>query len=292
MNLKQFLLALHLTPGVGKAKEAKVIAALNQQGNPEQGPYPWPFLTLALVLGLEPGSQPHRQIQASYEWSLNKALAYQGDWLTYFDKYYPKRLSEIYQPPLVLFYQGDLRALALPSLAVVGARDASSYGLASLRQLLPDVVKAGISVVSGLAKGIDVMAHQMTFHYGGVPVAVIGTGLDRAYPANHRLLQEQVGQQGLLLSEYPVGSLPLRSHFPDRNRIIAGLSSATLVIEVKHHSGSLITANLALQENRQVLSVPGPINAPLSVGPNELIQAGALPVLTSSDIIKAVSCLT
>ncbi|CAK1232673.1 Predicted Rossmann fold nucleotide-binding protein DprA/Smf involved in DNA uptake (Smf) [Fructobacillus tropaeoli] len=95
-----------------------------------------------------------------------------------------------------------------------------------------------------------------------------------------------------MLSEYPVGSLPLRSHFPDRNRIIAGLSSATLVIEAKHHSGSLITANLALQENRQVLAVPGPINAPLSVGPNELIQAGALPVLTSSDIIKAVSCLT
>ncbi|NLS37726.1 DNA-protecting protein DprA [Fructobacillus tropaeoli] len=292
MNLNQFLLALHLTPGVGKAKEAKVIAALNQQGNPEQGPYPWPFLTLALVLGLEPGSQPYRQIQASYEWSLDKALAYQGDWLTYFDEYYPKRLREIYQPPLVLFYQGDLRALDLPSLAVVGARAASPYGLAALRQLLPDVVKTGISVVSGLAKGIDVMAHQMTFHHGGVPVAVIGTGLDRAYPANHRLLQEQVGQQGLLLSEYPVGSLPLRSHFPDRNRIIAGLSSATLVIEAKHHSGSLITANLALQENRQVLAVPGPINAPLSVGPNELIQAGALPVLTSSDIIKAVSCLT
>ncbi|CAK1221605.1 Predicted Rossmann fold nucleotide-binding protein DprA/Smf involved in DNA uptake (Smf) [Fructobacillus cardui] len=180
MNLKQFLLALHLTPGVGKAKESKVIAALNQQGNPEQGPYPCPFLTLALVLGLEPGSQPYRQIQASYEWSLDKALAYQGEWLTYFDDHYPKHLKEIYQPPLVLFYQGDLRALALPSLAVVGARAASSYGLTALRQLLPDVIKTGIGIVSGLAKGIDVMAHQTTFHYGGVPVAVIGTGLDRA----------------------------------------------------------------------------------------------------------------
>ncbi|USS92104.1 DNA-processing protein DprA [Fructobacillus americanaquae] len=292
MNLNQFLLALHLTPGLGQAKEAKVIGALSQQGHPEQGPYPWPFLTLALVLGLEPGSQPYRQIQASYEWSLDKALAYQGDWLTYFDNNYPKQLKEVYQPPLVLFYQGDLRALTLPLLAVVGARAAGPYGLAALRQLLPAVLKAGIGVVSGLVKGIDVMAHQMTFHYGGVPVAVIGTGLDRAYPANHRVLQDQVGLQGLLVSEYPVGSLPLKNHFPDRNRIIAGLSSATLVVEAKHHSGSLIIANLALQENRQVLAVPGPINAPLSVGPNELIQAGALPVLTSSDIIRAVSCLT
>ena len=207
--------------------------------------------------------------------------------LTILDKRYPSQLQEIYSPPVVLFYQGDLELLdSKKLLGVVGARQCSSYALQALTQLLPNVIQQKLILVSGLAKGDDGLSHQLALKHHGKTIAVIGNGLDISYPSCNRALQTQIAHAGLLLSEYPLESRPLKYHFPLRNRIIAGLCQTVLVVEARHHSGSLITANLALQENRNVLALPGRINDIYSTGCNELIAAGAKPVLNSNDILE------
>ncbi len=157
--------------------------------------------------------------------------------VTIVDSEYPAILKEIFCPPLVLFYAGNLALLQRPCLGIVGARDASSYGVGVLRGFIPEIVKHQLVVVSGLAQGIDGLSHQITLEHGGMTIGVIGCGLDRVYPAANR---------GLMLSEYGYGEPPLAWHFPERNRIIAGLSQTLLVVEAKRSSGSLITANIAL----------------------------------------------
>lgn len=176
-----------------------------------------------------------------------------------------------------------------PALGVVGSRVHSPYAEDSLKLLLPDVINQGIVIVSGLAKGIDSIVHQMTMNCCGKTIAVIGTGLDVVYPRGNVMLQNEVAAKGLLLTEYPLGSQPLKFHFPQRNRIIAGLVQTILVVEARHRSGTLITANVALQENRNVLAIPGKITESLSQGTNELIAAGAKPALCSEDIIEEFS---
>ncbi|MEX0380655.1 DNA-processing protein DprA [Leuconostoc sp. MS02] len=285
MNLKQQLLAIHLTQGIGMTTEARIIGAINDNLLPII--YPWP---LDLILQITNHSY-HDSIRATYVHALQRASNFKAHYITYYDQIYPQRLREIFEPPLVLFYEGQLAALNLPSLSVVGTRSATAYGLKSLRQLLPPVIQSGAAIVSGLAQGIDVMAHQITFATSGVPIAVIGTGTDIAYPKRNASLQKQIGQQGLIISEYAPGVGPQRSHFPARNRIIAGLSSATLVIEAKIKSGSLITANIALQNNREVLSVPGSIFSEESQGTNELLSLGAKLVTKPQDIIESIQIL-
>ena len=207
--------------------------------------------------------------------------------LTILDKRYPSQLQEIYSPPVVLFYKGVLEQLDCKKLlGVVGARQCSSYALQALTQLLPNVIQQKLILVSGLAKGVDGLSHQLALKHHGKTIAVIGNGLDISYPSCNRALQTQIAHAGLLLSEYPLESRPLKYHFPLRNRIIAGLCQTVLVVEARHHSGSLITANLALQENRNVLALPGRINDIYSTGCNELIAAGAKPVLNSNDILE------
>lgn len=206
--------------------------------------------------------------------------------LTIVDQAYPPQLKEIYTPPVALFFQGDLRILQGPQLAVVGSRHPTKYALTAMRLLLPAVVEAHICIVSGLAQGVDTLSHQVALAHRGHTVAVIGTGLDKCYPAANRDLMETLAHQQLVLSEYPWGTSGARHHFPERNRIIAGLSQSVLVVEAAHHSGSLITANFALQENRNVLAVPGTIDGPNSVGTNELILAGAKPILNSEHIME------
>ncbi|MFT8883261.1 MAG: DNA-processing protein DprA [Liquorilactobacillus hordei] len=213
---------------------------------------------------------------------------YHSKAITILDSMYPQCLLESYNPPNVLFYRGDISLIAdrQKLLGVVGARQNSAYSSAVLRQLLPDTIAAGIITVSGLAQGVDSLVHSQTFADYGKTIAVIGTGLDIFYPSQNRALQQKIVHEGLVLSEYGLGVGPRKFHFPARNRIIAGLVQTLLVIEARHHSGSLITANLALQENRNVLAVPGPINSPLSIGTNELIKAGAKPTLIAQDIIE------
>ena len=161
----------------------------------------------------------------------------------------------------------------------------SNYGETVLRGLIPQLAKRQVTVVSGLAKGVDGMSHRLALANDGPTIGVVGCGLDRVYPTENRQLQETVAQRGLVLSEYGRGEPPLAYHFPERNRIIAGLASTVLVIEAKKRSGSLITANLALEENRTVCAVPGRIDTSRSMGCNKLIAAGAKPILRVQDIL-------
>lgn len=201
---------------------------------------------------------------------------------------YPPLLKEIRHPPNPLYIRGNLNCVKHNKwLAVVGSRRANTYGRQSIKMLLPDIVSSGIYIVSGLAHGIDSLSHQVCVNRQLPTIAVLGSGVDSPsiYPASNASLAENIIKHGgALISEYPPGTKALLHHFPARNRIIAGICPATLVIQAAARSGSLITARFALESNREVLAVPGPISDPLSEGTNKLIQEGATPVLEPQDI--------
>ena len=208
--------------------------------------------------------------------------------LMYEDALYPKRLKEIYLPPVVLFYKGRLELFNRLSIGIVGARNHTPYSKEALEFLLPDILERKVSIISGLARGVDSLAHQLTLDLNGETIAVIGNGINICYPKENQSLYDAIGKKGLILSEYPLDSPPLKFHFPYRNRIIAGLSHGLCVIEAKLHSGSLITANVALSENRQVFALPGNITSEYSKGTNELITAGAFPIRNANDILDSL----
>lgn len=201
---------------------------------------------------------------------------------------YPEALKEIHDPPAVLFYRGKIPQ-ATKSIAVVGSRKCTHYGQQIVKDLVEPLAANGVNIVSGLALGIDALAHQAALEVGGQTVAVLGSGLDEAniYPTRNRYIAKQIyAGQGAVISEFPIGTHPLAQNFPQRNRIIAGLSQGTLIIEAAAKSGSLITARLAMESGRDVFAVPGPINSPLSEGPNNLIKMGAIPVTGVEDILN------
>lgn len=218
-------------------------------------------------------------------------LQYQKEaihFLMYEDALYPKRLKEIYLPPVVLFYKGRLELFNRLSIGIVGARNHTPYSKEALEYILPDILERKVSIISGLARGVDSLAHQLTLDLNGETIAVIGNGINICYPKENQSLYDAIGKKGLILSEYPLDSSPLKFHFPYRNRIIAGLSHGLCVIEAKLHSGSLITANVALSENRQVFALPGNITSEYSKGTNELITAGAFPIRNANDILDSL----
>ena len=207
--------------------------------------------------------------------------------LTLSDAAYPGRLKNIYDPPALLYCKGRLPLLDdLLCVAVVGTRDCTPYGVACAEKLGFGLASGGAAVVSGLAKGIDAAAIRGALRASGVTVGVVGNGLDVYYPYESRYLYEDVASAGILLSEYPPGTEPASGHFPVRNRIISGLSLAALVVEAPEKSGALITAATALEQGRDVFAVPGPIDAPASVGCNCLIRDGAGLVSDASDILR------
>ena len=200
---------------------------------------------------------------------------------------FPSLLRSIHDPPPGLFMRGatDVELLRRPAVGVVGARSCSPYGAQVARMLGRELAAAGLVVVSGLARGIDGEAHRGALEAGGATVGVLGCGVDRDYPAAHRELAERVCESGLVVSEYPPGVEPAPWRFPARNRIIAGLSGATVVVEARERSGALITADLALEEGREVFAVPGEITSALSAGTNDLLRLGATPLTTSKDVL-------
>ncbi|MFS0643507.1 DNA-processing protein DprA [Siminovitchia sp. 179-K 8D1 HS] len=206
--------------------------------------------------------------------------------ITYRDPEYPEQLKEIYDPPLVLFAMGDITLLKRPSLAVVGARKADDYARRSILLLLPPLLEKGIAIISGLAKGTDSIAHRQTIMMGGKTIGVLGGGFYHLYPPENKALAEEMKKNHLLLSEYPPIWKPKKWFFPMRNRIISGLAKGTVIIQAKIKSGSLITADLALEEGREVFAVPGPIDNPLSEGANRLIKQGAKLVSSGEDILE------
>jgi DNA processing protein len=211
-------------------------------------------------------------------------------WLSRSDPRFPARLASIHDPPPGLFLRGTAgpELLADPSVAVVGARSCSDYGAHVARSLGRELAAAGVVVVSGLARGVDGWAHRGALDATGKTVAVLGCGIDRDYPRAHASLAQQIAATGLIVSEYPPGVAPAPWRFPARNRIVAGLAAATVVVEARERSGALITADLALEEGRDVLAVPGEITASLSCGPNALLRLGAIPVTCVEDVLEAV----
>jgi DNA processing protein len=209
------------------------------------------------------------------------------------DPTFPPLLGSIHDPPPGLFLRGEaeLGLLRRPAVAIVGARACSPYGRQVARRLGRELAAAGLVVVSGLARGVDAEAHRGSLEGGGATVAVLGCGIDRDYPAAHAELARRVAASGLVVSEYAPGVEPAPWRFPARNRIVAGLCSAAVIVEARERSGALITADFALEEGREVLAVPGEITSALSAGSNALLRLGATPLTSADDVLESFGIL-
>ena len=282
MSFEEFILRVRACIGIGLATEFKIYQFIKQN---KRVPNLNDFIQIMDGKYAIASDAYMRIFSKKTTELLQQTLAF-SKYITIFDQAYPAKLREIYHPPLVLFYRGNLELLQRKALAVVGARQHSSYSHEVLQGLLPPIVQNKIITISGLAQGVDSLCHRLTINSGGHTVGVIGTGMNRVYPRCNQELQYEMMQNHLVISEYVYDEEPRAWHFPERNRIIAGLCDSLMVTEAKERSGSLITANLALQENRNVLAVPGKINAALSRGCNLLIREGAKPVLESQDILE------
>jgi DNA processing protein len=199
---------------------------------------------------------------------------------------YPPLLEEIFDPPLVLYARGRMEPLGHPGVAIVGTRKPTIYGLQMAQGIASDLGSRGITVISGLARGIDAAAHRGCIQGGGRTIAVLGCGIDIVYPREHRQLSQQIQGNGLLLSEFTPGTSPAPQNFPVRNRIISGLALGALIVEASEYSGSLITARLAMEQNREVFALPGNLTTPQSFGPNYLIKQGAKLVQSWRDVVE------
>ncbi len=200
------------------------------------------------------------------------------------DARYPQRLREIFDAPVVLFAIGRTELLAAHSIAVVGTRRPTPYGMAATERLSADLARAGLAIVSGMARGIDTAAHRAALAENGDTVAVFGCGVDVLYPADNRKLYEDIARRGLLISEFPMGAPAYPQNFPIRNRIVSGISTGVLIVEGAQHSGSAITARLAMDQGREVFAVPGNITSKMSWGPNLLVKQGAKLVQEWTDV--------
>ncbi|MGI6587721.1 MAG: DNA-processing protein DprA [Peptococcia bacterium] len=206
--------------------------------------------------------------------------------LTRLDRNYPKSLLQISDVPCILYYCGQLSLLKKKSLAIVGSRRATTYGLKQARLMAGELSQNGLVIISGMARGIDAAAHQGALEKKGGTIAVLGSGFDQPYPRENIKLFKEISEKGLVISEYPLGTKPAGYNFPFRNRIISGLSQGVFVVEARARSGSLITCDLALEQGKEVFALPGPVTSPNSIGPLRLIQCGAKLVIYPQDILE------
>ena len=277
-------LALAQIPGIGSARLRTLVAA---------------FETAAAALRAPPGAiaalpgfsrAAASAIRASSVGSGQEILAqldrHGATVLLPDDPAFPPLLSEIPEPPALLYVRGDVRLLRRAAAGIVGSRDHSAYGADAARLLAAGVARAGVVVVSGMARGVDAIAHTAALDTGGTSIGVLGNGFGVVYPAANRALYERMAATGCLITELPPGERPHAGAFPRRNRLISGLAGVTVVVEAAPGSGALITADCALDQGRTVLAVPGPITSPTSLGCNRLIQQGAKPALSAGDILE------
>ena len=220
---------------------------------------------------------------------MEKLHRYGVEVFSWHDDGYPARLKEIYDYPPLLYVQGSLLPEDEWCLAVVGTRRASAYGRQVTEEIISDLAQSKITIVSGLAKGIDSVAHRSALDAGGRSIAVFACGLDTVYPGENADLARRIMAQGALISEYPLGTRPRPDNFPRRNRIMSGMSLGVLIVEAGETSGALITTNMAIEHNREVFAVPGSILSPVSRGPNRLIQEGAKLVRSYTDILEELN---
>ena len=283
MNNIPYLLALHSIDGLGPIRLKNILdyfkdpkLAWEAKGG-ELLNLGIPKPTIDLLVETRKKLDP----QTYAESIKNSGISY----LTSFDDNYPKLLKQIYDPPTVIYFKGQLKDEE-KTLAVVGTRKITGYGRAVTEKFVRGLVAAGLTIVSGLAKGVDSQAHLSTIKSGGRTIAVLGGGLNYIYPPENRSLAEQIVESGgAVMSEFPPDYPSLPGNFPSRNRIISGLSQGVLVVEAAEDSGSLITARLALEQGREVFAVPGPITSNLSKGPIDLIKEGARVVMNAEEIL-------
>ncbi|WP_449245904.1 DNA-processing protein DprA [Desulfarculus baarsii] len=283
-------LGLRLIPGVGGVTFARLLDAFGRPGRALGAP----LEALSAVPGLR---RTLAEAISRRAWSEEPSLQLErlaevgGRVITLADPEYPPLLANAFAPPPLLFVRGDLGPCREGGVAVVGSRNMTTYGQRMAAELGRDLARAGLSVISGLARGVDGQAHRAALEAGGHTVGVLGCGLDVAYPPEHAGLIERMAGQGAVVSEFPMGSPPAQANFPVRNRIIAGLSRAVVVVEAGLRSGALITARHALEENREVFAVPGLAGLASSAGCNELLRRNAAQLLESAQDILAPGAL-
>lgn len=280
-------LRLQLTPGVGNETARRLLAAFGLPGDIwNQSFSAWQTVTnakTARALQSVPSALPVA-VKRLRDW-LDESPAHQL--VTLADARYPAALLNTADPPLMLYLRGRPEVLShVRKLAIVGSRNPTPQGETNARQFARSLTQSGLCVVSGLALGVDGAAHAGALEGGGPTIAVVGTGLDTVYPQRHAPLATHIAENGLIVSEYPLGTPPLAAHFPQRNRIIAGLCQGTLVVEAAVKSGSLITARCAAEQGREVFAIPGSIHAPQSRGCHALIRQGAKLVESAQDILE------
>ena len=286
-TLKHWL-ALYHTPGVGAVTFHRLL-----ESDPDS-----PGLTHSDTRALRNLGLPQQAIDALNHTD-TAAIGRDLEWhdkpgnriMTCYDPDYPVLLAQIETPPPLLYIHGNTEVLSEPMLAMVGSRNPSAAGTRTATDFARHLSATGLVISSGLALGIDAASHRGSLDAGAPTVAVMGTGLDRVYPARHRDLARQIAEQGVLVSEFPVGTAPRAENFPRRNRIISGLSLGTLVIEAAIRSGSLITARYACDQGREVFAIPGSIHNPLARGCHQLIRQGAKLVETAQDVIDELGTL-
>lgn len=272
-----------LLPGIGK----RVWKIIDHFGNPEEA---WfasesalltvPEISSTLVDGLV-----YQRAKINLDQEVERLHKHRVDFITYGDDCYPQCLKEIYDPPPVLFVRGNLNKFDFNSAAIVGSRKATAYGRTAAHRLANELADYNITVVSGMARGVDTAAHRGSLDANGYTIAVLGCGLDVVYPPENSRIFEEIANKGAVISEFPLGSPPEAWHFPSRNRIISGLSKVVIVVEAAMKSGALITADLALSQGREVMVVPGSIYSKMSEGPLKLLKQGARPVTEIGDIL-------
>ncbi|HEX6126960.1 MAG TPA: DNA-processing protein DprA [Pyrinomonadaceae bacterium] len=278
-------ISLNMTPGVGPRVATKLLEAF---GSPENVFHATRSQLESLRIKPETiESIIGRELDARAAVELERVKKLGGDILILDDGSYPAMLREIADPPITLYVRGDWEAcLTLPCVAVIGSRMCSTYGTNATEMLARDLASRGICIISGLARGIDTTAHRGAMRGGGRTVGVLGTGIDGAYPReNMRLINEILDSGGAVVSQFPLGTPPLKDNFPYRNRIISGLSLGVLIVEASERSGSLITARLAIEQNREIMAVPGNITSANSYGTNYLIKSGAKLVQQWQDVV-------
>lgn len=228
----------------------------------------------------------HLDLKERVETELRLIEKHQVRLITFCEPNYPKNLAQIYDPPFLLYVRGDIKEEDHRAIAIVGTRKPTTYGLGEAEKLAGQLAQRGITVVSGLARGIDTAAHRGALQREGRTIAVLACGVDVAYPEENKELMRQISNQGALVSEYPMSTKPIRTLFPMRNRIISGLSLGVVIVEGSTDSGALITARWATEHNREVFAVPGPVHSPQAKGPHSLIKDGAKLVEQVDDILE------
>jgi len=282
-----YWLALSLTPGIGST----LMRRLLDRFNTPEAVFHAPMKELSKIEGLgEKVAQEIRKgpLEKVVERELSLLREVGGRVITLKDEEYPKRLKDIYDPPALLYVRGELKKEDEFAISIVGSRKTTPYGRWFTEKVSQELARHGVTIVSGMARGIDSLAHWGAISGGGRTIAVLGCGVDVIYPSENRNLFAKIIDHGAILSEFPIGSPPEGGHFPRRNRIISGLSIGVVVIQAGEKSGSLITANYALEQGREVFAVPGNVGTESSRGTHRLIKEGAKLVESSEDILEEI----